>query len=70
MTTIAPQVSFSRLRRLGRVGAAALAIAALTACSNGGAPTQENQVTQAPPVADYTGPAPANADIQAFKLSL
>ena len=38
---------------------AALALlATLVACS-GGAPTQEQPVTQAPPVADYTGPAPA-----------
>ena len=49
----------------------ALALAAvLTACSGGGAPTVENPVTSAPPVADYTGPAPSNADVQAFKLNL
>jgi len=45
------------------------ALGALTACS-GGAATQENPVTSAPPTADYTGPAPANADVQAFRVSL
>jgi len=44
-------------------------LATLAACS-GGAPTQEQPVTQAPPVADYTGPAPATADVQAFKLNV
>ena len=30
----------------------------------------QNPITSAPPVADYTGPAPQNADVQAFKLNL
>lgn len=51
-------------------GAALLAaLAALGACG-GGASTQENPVTSAPPVLDYTGPAPANADVQAFRINL
>ena len=59
--------SFLRAVKLG----SALAFAAvLAACSGGGAPTTENPVTSAPPVADYTGPAPSNADVQAFKLNL
>ena len=59
--------SFLRTVKLG----SALAFAAvLTACSGGGAPTTANPVTSAPPVADYTGPAPQNADVQAFKLNL
>lgn len=45
------------------------ALGVLTACS-GGAATQENPVTTPPPTADYTGPAPANADVQAFRISL
>ncbi|MEZ5473514.1 MAG: LamG domain-containing protein [Steroidobacteraceae bacterium] len=53
-----------------RLGGVTLIAVLLAACSSGGAPTQENQVTQAPPVADYTGPAPANADVQSFKLAL
>jgi hypothetical protein len=47
----------------------ALMLALLAACS-GGAPTQLNPVTTAPQVADYTGPAPSNADVQAFKINL
>ena len=53
-----------------RSAAAIATLAVLGACSSGGAPTQENPVTVAPPVAEYNGPAPANADVQAFKLSL
>ena len=45
------------------------ALAVLTACS-GGAPTVEQPVTVLPPVADYTGPAPKNGDVQAFKINL
>jgi len=49
---------------------AALATAILAGCSGGGAPTVENPITQAPPVNDYTGPASANADVQAFRINL
>jgi hypothetical protein len=45
-------------------------LAVLAACSGGGAPTAEQPVLQAPPVADYTGPAPATADVQAFKINV
>jgi hypothetical protein len=54
------------LRWLAAVAAAAI----LAGCSGGGAPTTENPVTQAPPVLDYTGPASANADVQAFRINL
>jgi hypothetical protein len=48
-----------------------VALLALAACS-GGASTQVNQVATAPGsgAQNYTGPAPANADVQAFKVSL
>jgi mono/diheme cytochrome c family protein len=49
---------------------AALAAAILAGCSSGGAPTTENPITSAPPVTDYTGPASANADVQAFRINL
>ncbi len=49
-----------------------LVLATLAACSGGGASTTVNQ--QATPPSNsantYTGPAPANADVQAFKLNL
>jgi hypothetical protein len=56
--------------RAVKIGSALAFSAVLAACSGGGAPTTENPVTSAPPVADYTGPAPQNADVQAFKLNL
>src|SRR4029077_4834245 len=48
-----------------------VALLALAACS-GGASTQVNQVATAPGNAaqNYSGPAPANADVQAFKVAL
>ncbi|MCP5328295.1 MAG: LamG domain-containing protein [Steroidobacteraceae bacterium] len=52
-----------------RHGAVLVALATLAACS-GGAPTEDRPVTQAPPVADYTGPAPATADVQAFRINV
>ncbi len=48
------------------------ALALLSACAGGSGPsTQVNQVSTAPTTSasDYTGPPPANADVQAFKLS-
>ncbi len=48
---------------------AALAVAALAACS-GGAGTTLNQPTSTATVASYTGPAPATADVQAFDVNL
>jgi hypothetical protein len=58
------------LWRTIKIGAALAFAATVAACSGGGAQTVQNPVTQAPPVADYTGPAPSNADVQAFKLNL
>jgi Concanavalin A-like lectin/glucanases superfamily len=48
------------------------ALALLSACAGGSGPsTSVNQVSTAPTTSasDYTGPPPANADVQAFKLS-
>lgn len=43
----------------------------LTACGSGsGAATQENPNTAPPSTSNYTGPAPATADIQTFKLEV
>jgi Concanavalin A-like lectin/glucanases superfamily len=58
-------------RALGRCAALGL-LAVLAACSGGGAATVVNPVTTPPgSTADnYTGPPPANADVQAFKLNL
>lgn len=49
---------------------AILALAAAAAACSGGAGTNENPVTTPPVVNDYTGPAPENADVQAFRINL
>jgi hypothetical protein len=62
----------TRLTRMLARGAALLALAALAACGGGGAPTTVNQLS-APPSSSadaYTGPPPANADVQAFDVNL
>ncbi|MBV9345611.1 MAG: LamG domain-containing protein [Gammaproteobacteria bacterium] len=54
-------------------GAALAGLAALAACAGGSGPsTSVNQVATPPTssASDYTGPAPANADVQAFALNL
>src|SRR6266699_2065467 len=53
-------------------GAALVLIAVLGGCSGGGAATPVNPVTTPPNSTDnaYTGPAPGNADVQAFKINL
>lgn len=50
------------------VGAIAVAVA-VSACS-GGAETTQNPVTSVPDTTNYNGPAPATADVQAFKLNV
>ena len=51
---------------------ALLVLATLAACSGGGASTTVNQQSTPPSSTAnaYTGPAPANADVQAFKINL
>jgi hypothetical protein len=48
---------------------AGLATLAIAACG-GGAPTVENPVTNVTPPTTYSGPRPATADVQAFKLNV
>jgi hypothetical protein len=59
-------ITFSRKPRLFLTVVAALVI---SACG-GGAPTTENPVTNIPPASDYSGPEPATADVQAFRLNV
>ena len=59
------------LKRIaGLILPVAMAVAALGACSGGGAPT-EPTAAAAPTssAASYTGPAPATADVQAFEIN-
>src|SRR5437016_5015563 len=53
-------------------GAALVLLAVLGGCSGGGAATTVNPVTTPPnsTANAYTGPAPGNADVQAFKINL
>jgi hypothetical protein len=46
-------------------------VLAVHGCGGGsGASTQTNPITTAPSVSNYTGPAPATADVQSFKLNV
>src|SRR6266853_2482076 len=63
------------LRRAARpvvTGPALLVLVTLGACGGGGAPTTVNQQSTPPSSTAnaYTGPAAANADVQAFKINL
>src|SRR5262245_3667408 len=57
-------------RWMSTAAALVMASAMLAGCSGGGAPTVTNPITEAPDVVDYTGPASANADVQAFRINL
>jgi mono/diheme cytochrome c family protein len=59
-----------QLKSFARWLTTAAAVAILAGCSSGGAPTVTNPVTQAPTVPDYTGPASADGDVQAFRINL
>jgi cytochrome c553 len=50
--------------------AALAALALLAACSSSGPATSANPVTAAPTPQAYSGPAPENADVQAFQVNL
>lgn len=63
------KLSIAVTARSLRQFAAIAALGLLAACS-GGAPTQQQPITQVATVADYTGAAPSTADVQAFKINL
>ncbi|MGH8259988.1 MAG: hypothetical protein ACREUG_09885, partial [Steroidobacteraceae bacterium] len=52
-----------------RLTALLVLVALLDACG-GGAATTQNPVTSGPQAQTYTGPAPANADVQSFEVNL
>lgn len=56
-------------RRLCWLAFAALAVATISGCG-GGAATTENPATVNSSVVTYSGPAPATADVQSFKLNV
>jgi hypothetical protein len=66
-------VSTAPLLRVARglaSGAALALLAVLTACGGGGAPTTVNAPPPTNTAQHYTGPPPANADVQAFMVNL
>jgi mono/diheme cytochrome c family protein len=66
-----PSAEARKARRVASLGLLLIAASAISACSGGsGAGTQENPSSQVPGVSDYTGPPPATADVQSFKLNL
>jgi hypothetical protein len=60
----------SRPLRPAYPAAALVVLALLAACSSSGPATSANPVTAPPTVQAYSGPAPQNADVQAFKINL
>jgi hypothetical protein len=64
----AREIPFARLLRAGLL--AALTALALTACSGSGPATEANPVTTPPNQPTYSGPPPATADVQAFRINL
>ena len=59
------------IRRFLLPAALALTLSALSGCGGGsGAATVENPLTTPPDVSNYSGPAPATADVQSFKLNV
>ncbi len=59
------------IHHIMRATSALAALLLLQACGTGsGASTSENPVTATPDVSNYTGPAPATDDVQAFKLAV
>ena len=59
-----------RIPRPLAAAAGLLLLATLAGCGPSGPSTQVNQATGTAPTSNYTGPAPANADVQAFKTAL
>ena len=53
-----------------RLVPALVSVAVLAGCAGGGADTEINAVIGALDIPDYTGPVPATADIQAFRINL
>ena len=62
-------LSLHPLRRIEQAALVAV-LALLAACTSSGPATSANPVTAAPTVQAYTGPAPENADVEAFQVNL
>ncbi len=63
-------VHHGRTWRVLAVAATLLLGTLLAACGEGGPATESSPVTSAPAASSYSGPAPATADVQAFRLNV
>ncbi len=69
-TLAASTAPATRVRRAVTCTAALALLTVLTACGGGGAPTTVNAPPPTNTAQSYTGPPPANADVQAFMINL
>src|SRR5215469_9953297 len=69
VATLAVSKPLTRALRAVACGAALALLATLTACGGGGAPVVVNGQPPTSTAQTYTGPPPANADVQAFMVN-
>src|SRR5215813_2810839 len=69
VATLTVSAPLARAARAVACGAALALLAALTACGGGGAPVTVNAAPPTSGAQTYTGPPPANADVQAFMIN-
>jgi len=69
VATLTVSAPLTRAARAVASGAALALLAVLTACSGGGAPVTVNAPPPTSSAQTYTGPPPANADVQAFMVN-
>jgi hypothetical protein len=70
VATLTVSEPLTRVARAVARGAALALLAVLTACGGGGAPVAVNAAPPTSSAQTYTGPPPANADVQAFMVNL
>src|SRR5215468_8063694 len=69
VATLTVSAPLTRAARAVASGAALALLAVLTACGGGGAPVTVNAAPPTSAAQTYTGPPPANADVQAFMIN-
>jgi hypothetical protein len=69
VATLTVSAPLTRAARAVASGAALALLAVLTACGGGGAPIAVNAAPPTSAAQTYTGPPPANADVQAFMIN-
>src|SRR5499427_10789700 len=69
VATLTVSAPLTRAARVVASGAALALLAVLNACGGGGAPIAVNAAPPTSAAQTYTGPPPANADVQAFMIN-